>query len=257
VVVTVLAAIFLGEKAEGREWAGMLICSAGTFLCLHFGPRPDEEHIKDHTKHSEDGELAIGSQATLYAYAGIVFVVLVVLLVMEHAHCLGLKMSVTCHYFTLPVATGLAFGLEKVFNTEIGLLMHGHSAEENLARPEIWIMASMIVVLGVLDLYLNLRGAKVLPVQAFIPMTFAFATSLQFFQSMFIFGEFVRVSPADRALSVLGALMALVGTLIIQPPRFAALCPTGGDEELLKESEMPEDDSVATGDLGVAGSVGL
>merc|ERR1719491_1035271 len=49
VVVTVLAAIFLGEKAELREIIGMVTCSLGTFFCINFGPRPSEEHIDAHS----------------------------------------------------------------------------------------------------------------------------------------------------------------------------------------------------------------
>lgn len=41
-----------------------------------------------------------------------------------------------------------------------------------------------------MDFYLNVRAAARMPLQVFLPVSFALATSLQFFQAMCIFGEF-------------------------------------------------------------------
>jgi len=236
-MVCVLAVIFLGEKAETREVMGILTCSVGTFLCLQFGPRPHQDRILEHISSGE-------SQLRLHVYLAFSFSVLLVLLVLEHASYLGLNVNDGCHYFTLPVTTGLAFAVQKVFNTEIGLNMHGRSVGENLAMTFIWWMAAMVAVLGLTDFYLNLRGAKILPVQAFIPMAFAFGTGVQYFQSLVIFGEFSYMGTAHRTISVAGSAMALAGAVMIRPPRWSAVC---GDEVSSDLLESDDDSSSSDG----------
>jgi len=213
VVLTLLAHFFLDEQVQKREVMGMLSCSLGTFLCLVYGPRPSEEE-----RIAEAGQL-YHPQIYYYLLVGLGF--LLGLLLLEHADSFGFpSLPGSVHYFALPVATGLAFGLEKVFNTEIGFV---HAPQEFprgfLTQPQWSAMAAAIAALGVTDLYLNLRGAKRMPVQIFVPTAFAFATSLQYFQSVALFGELNEMTTRDAALSICGALASLVGALSIQPPK--------------------------------------
>merc|ERR1712113_1001636 len=127
---------------------------------------------------------------------------------------------------------GLAFALEKVFNTEIGFITPPENLPTGLiGEPQWTFMAAAIGLLGLMDFYLNLRGAKQMPVQVFVPVSFALATTLQYFQSVFIFGEFKEMDDVHAALSISGALLSLVGALCIQPPRIGLL----GRELLDKE----------------------
>merc|ERR1712007_307079 len=66
-------------------------------------------------------------------------------------------------------------------------------------------------------------GAQRLPVQVFVPIVFAMSTSLQYFQSMFIFGEFSSVDLRTAFLSISGAVLSLAGALFIQPPMFSEM----------------------------------
>jgi uncharacterized membrane protein len=212
VVVTVLAHIFLKDQAGRREWMGMLVVSVGTFLCLQFGPRPNEENIAEHVAEGS------AEQDILHIYVAACLFILAILLAFEHHDFVGFKLDVGWRYFTLPMTTGIAFALGKAFNTELGLRIHGHSQEHNLRSLSVWWMGAMVAFCGLLDFYLNLRGAKVLPVPAFIPIVFAIGTSLQYLQSGFIFDEFSDIPRTSRGLSMLGAAMALLGAVLIRPP---------------------------------------
>jgi hypothetical protein len=140
---------------------------------------------------------------------------------------IGVECSDTCgfpplpervRFVILPVATGLAFGIEKVFNTEIGFVAAPkHFSEDILAYPEWTAMALLIVVLGITDFCLNMRGAQRCPVQIFLPAAFAFGTALQYLQSVFIFGELRSMSTHDIVLSVCGCAASLLGSILIQP----------------------------------------
>merc|ERR1711953_1636214 len=90
------------------------------------------------------------------------------------------------------------------------------------------------------DFYLNLRGAKRMPVQVFAPLAFVLCTSLQYFQSIFVFGELWDLSLVNATFSVLGAFVALLGALIIQPPRLWLLGRELVDDEEIDKTENEE-----------------
>mmetsp|Transcript_72449 Transcript_72449/g.183380 ORF Transcript_72449/g.183380 Transcript_72449/m.183380 type:complete len:338 (+) Transcript_72449:67-1080(+) len=239
VFVTFLAHTFLHEEVRGREALGMAICTLGTFLCLVFGPRPEDIKADDMAQ--------TFYHAQVWTYLGFGLVILVLLLAVEHLGRFGTyHSSKQVHYITLPLATGLAFALEKVFNTEIGFVQTPASLPGLFDTPLWCTMVVSIVLLGLTDFYLNLRGAASMPVQVFLPTAFALSTSLQFFQSIFIFGEFADMTARNAALSIWGALISLGGTLLIQPPRFDLL--TGGhsafeDEDLLEDPNSNDGES--------------
>mmetsp|Transcript_110988 Transcript_110988/g.314830 ORF Transcript_110988/g.314830 Transcript_110988/m.314830 type:complete len:322 (+) Transcript_110988:82-1047(+) len=207
VMVTVMAYVFLREKAGRREWLGMLVVVVGIFLCLHFGPSPNESNI------------AVQQRYWMFVvYVSISLCALGILLVLEHHKLLKCRLDLGWHYFTLPLATGMAFALGKAFNTELGLRMHSHFEEDDTRTRDEWCMGAMVALCGLLDFYLNMRGAKLLPVRAFIPVVFAIGTSLQYLQSGMIFVEFSKIDPMSRLLSMLGAAFAMVGAMLIRPP---------------------------------------
>lgn len=117
-----------------------------------------------------------------------------------------------------------------------------------------WWMGAMVAFCGLLDFYLNMRGAKVLPVPAFIPIVFAIGTSLQYLQAGFVFHEFSGIPQTRRGLSMLGAAMALLGTVLIRPPVLSCQ----GDEQTagLLSSEDSSDEGEDS-DLGEEGNGGI
>ncbi|CAE8603586.1 unnamed protein product, partial [Polarella glacialis] len=181
-------------------------------MCLRYGPM-------------SDGGLA--ESGTVYhpqvlTYIAIGLSVLVFLIVVEHADALGWSSSRGVQYFVLPFATGLGFGLEKVFNTEMGYLKVPETWAD-LQREPLWAtMGVGIALLGLTDFYLNLRGAKRLPVKVFVPGSFALATAMQFVQSVTLFGEFKQMTNYAALLSISGACLSLLGAMCIQPLRLFA-----------------------------------
>lgn len=213
VLVAVLAHFFLNEKVQRREVLGMTSCIIGTFLCLAYGPKPSEEE-----RVAEAGDFY---HPEVYSYLMVCLFSLLSLLLLEHSDLLGLpSLPNAAHYLILPVTTGLAFGMEKVFNTEIGFVRLPADLPMGFFKePQFLTMGAAILALGLTDLYLNLRGAQKMPVQIFIPTAFAFCTSLQFLQSVFVFGELNEMDTKDAVLSMMGACASLVGAVVIQPPR--------------------------------------
>jgi len=242
VVITVLAHFVLHEHVRTREIIGIFFCSFGTFLVLCFGPRR-EEH-----PNAEAGQFY---HAQVFVYLLVAGIILMLLILLEHLEPISGHSFERAHTSlrrtSLPVATGLAFGLEKVFNTELGFLKPPQAIFDN---PAWTAMAAAIAALGLTDFYLNIRGAKRMPVQVFVPMVFALSTSVQYFQSVFIFGELEAMSTAHAALSILGAALSLVGALTIQPPRLELLHTEAallGDQEMraapTSDSSSPSKDS--------------
>mmetsp|Transcript_68153 Transcript_68153/g.197559 ORF Transcript_68153/g.197559 Transcript_68153/m.197559 type:complete len:338 (-) Transcript_68153:278-1291(-) len=213
VLVTILAHSFLEEQVQRRAVIGIFLCSIGTAVCLVYGPRSADIEVAM----LEDGPY----HAQLWMYFGVGLALLVTLLSVDHAAWTKARHGL--HYAVLPLATGLAFALEKVLNTELGYLRAPRSPQEALQAP-LWCgMVASIGVLGLTDFYLSVRGAATMPVQFFVPASFAFGTALQFFQSVVIFDEFAAMTPARAALSSSGAILALIGALLIQPPSLEAL----------------------------------
>jgi len=249
VVLTVFAHLFLQERIHSREILGMALCTLGTAACVVFGPRPDDFSA------AMAGEFH-HSQVAVYLVMGLS--ILAILLVVEHLEALPWCrscVSENVYAFALPMATGLAYALEKVFNTEIGFLKPPERMPLGLFDHPHWAgMVVAIGALGLLDFYLNLRGAKRMPVQAFAPLAFALGTSLQYFQSIAVFGELQHLSPVNAKLSVLGASMSLLGALTIKPPRFWLL-----GRELVHDDEIDKPEKKGRArqgdDCGIGGGV--
>jgi len=219
VVVQVMASTILGEKLSTRQILGMAACTIGTLLCLCFGPvRMEKAHMTSGFQHP---------QVKIYLVAG--GTVLLLLSVFDHADSFYSKcrLSAKCRCFTLPLVTGLAFAMSKVFNTMIGFLSLPH-VNTLLLHPQ-WIgMASAIAILGLMDFYLNLRATRLMSVQVFVPVAFVWCISLQYFQSVVLFAEFDDLNMVQAVLSITGACISLLGALCIQLPRLncTAQAPT-------------------------------
>eukprot|EP00403_Amphidinium_massartii_P042627 CAMPEP_0178446834 /NCGR_PEP_ID=MMETSP0689_2-20121128/41041_1 /TAXON_ID=160604 /ORGANISM="Amphidinium massartii, Strain CS-259" /LENGTH=360 /DNA_ID=CAMNT_0020071737 /DNA_START=75 /DNA_END=1153 /DNA_ORIENTATION=- len=239
-LVTFLSCAVLHEVVKFREVIGMVICTCGTFLCIYFGPNNE-------SRASQARAGNIFHHDLVYSYLLVAGAVLVLLLIVVHLPARqqqGKDKSAekagkaTSHEETdssqvvqcaLPLATGLAFSLEKVFNTELGFLPIERMGESPLSNP-LWLtFVSLIAAFGLLDFYLNMRGARKMPVQVFVPLAFAFSTSMQYFQSVVVFREFDDLATKQRVFSMAGACLSLLGSLCIQPPRLS--CFTAAVEE--------------------------
>jgi len=235
VVLTILAHFFLHERMRCREIFGMTLCTGGTAACIIFGPRPTDfsAAIADEFYHTH---------VAVYLIVGLS--ILAILLVVQHfdalPFCRGC-VSENVYVFTLPATAGLACAFGKVFNTEIGFLELPEGFPLGLVKHPRWTsMLLAIVVLGLLDFYMNIRGAKHMPVQVFAPLTFALCTSLQFLQSVFIFGELQGLSRVNATLSILGACLSLLGALVIQPPKLWLLGRELVDDEDVDKTQNQE-----------------
>jgi len=231
VVVTLLAHFVLHERLHTREMLGVIGCTTGTLLCLCFGPSGDKSNIDPSA-----GEVY---HPLVMSYLTVGGSLLVGLVLLDHAPGSAAEFAKSFRDVALAVATGLAHALEKVFNTEIGYM---RTPESFFDDPTWFGMAAAIAFLGLTDFYLNLRGAKRMPLAVFVPLSFAAATSLQYFQSVAIFGEFSDMQPVDIALSLAGAVLSLLGALCIRPPKLGLL---GASPESSLEIGLavPSDDS--------------
>jgi len=213
VVVTVLACTVLGEKLSARQSLGMAACTIGTFLCLCFGPiRMEKAAMLSGFQHPE---------VKIYLAAGAG--VLLMLFALDHANVFSSKcskLSARCRTITLPLLTGLAFAMSKVFNTMIGFLQQPHmNMNDILLHPEWIAMASAVAILGITDFYLNLRATRLMAVQVFVPVSFVWCISLQYFQSVVLFAEFDGLDTLHAGLSIAGACISLLGAICIQLPK--------------------------------------
>jgi len=205
VVVCVMGHVFLGEHLGRRDARSIAICTSGTILCVMFGPSGDVTPDENRQRH----------QGKVVAYSIVGLLVLGVFLVIAHADSLGWVLASSKLYrFSLPIATALAYAVEKVFNTELGFV----EKPQNIFLEPTWLcMVGMVALLGLTDFYLNMRAAGRMPVHMFVPLSFAFATSFQCFQAMVIFDEFADMSVFCCVMTSLGAGLALAGALLIQP----------------------------------------
>uniref|UniRef100_A0A7S0A4L2 Uncharacterized protein n=1 Tax=Pyrodinium bahamense TaxID=73915 RepID=A0A7S0A4L2_9DINO len=235
VVVAALAHVWLREHVRQREVLGMAVCLAGTALCLGFGPRPRALHSVDE------------QTVAVYVAAGLGLLAVGMLLDCTKDRCCwrGPWAQKACA-FTLPMATGMAYALGRVFNTMLSFVEPPHNLPWGAVHEPLW--ATMLMAMGLLaltDLYLNMRGARQMPAQVYVPTSFALSTALQYFQSLVIFREFQHMGTRHAVLSVAGAFASLVGALCIQPPT-----------EVLSESEhfMSRTEENSCLDHGVLGA---
>jgi len=235
VVVTILAHHFLQERLHRRMIFGMALCTLGTVVCISFGPRPSDftAAVACEFYHPE---------VSVYMVVGLS--ILAILLVVEHVEALSFcrgRMSKNVYHITLPMSTGMAFAFEKVFNTEIGFLEAPKGLPLSLLIHPHWTgMLVAMVVLALLDLHLNVRAARRMPMQVFAPLAFVFCTSLQSFQSVFIFHELRDLSAVNATLSLLGACGSVLGTLIINPPKLRFFGKELVDNEEIDKTERQE-----------------
>lgn len=229
-VVAVAAHFLLGERLGWQELLGIATCVLGTGCVLAFGPGCDEPTA------APPGEL---HHPKVWTYLVFGLAVLTVVLLLEHADAFGVGRGASEWYrcFTLPFATALAYGLEKVLNTELGFL---EMPRDYLPTDPHWFKASAAVAaLGLLDFYLNLRGVRLMAVQVFVPITFALGVLVQYFQSVVVLDEFAWMSRRDVAFSALGAALLLAGALCIQAP-LARKVPLDGGERQSQGAEERE-----------------
>lgn len=203
-LVAVLAHVYLGERITRVSAMGIVLCIVGTVLCLNFGPGPDmhlDKNPRSFFRPSVCMYLAVGAA------------ILACLLLLEHVdeicQCRSHKIR-KMKYFSLPMATSLAYGIEKVFNTGIGFAPH------DWWEPQWLFCYAAIGLLGLMDFYLNMRGVKKMPVQVFVPAAFATGTGICYFQSVVIFRELSYLGWVNFAVSLAGMLLSLVGALCIQ-----------------------------------------
>lgn len=214
VVVCALGHVFLGEHLRQEDVRGISICTLGTVLCVIFGPGGDEGTSSTARLH----------HPKVVAYSVVGLGVLAVVLVIVHADSFPRVTRIwpalpssKLYRFSLPVATALAYAVEKVFNTELGFI----EKPENVFLEPLWLgMVIAVGALGITDFYLNTRAAERMPVHLFAPLTFAFATSLQCLQAMIIFDEFINMSFFGSLATLLGVGLALTGALLIQPSQY-------------------------------------
>lgn len=248
VVVCMLGHVFLGEHLGRGEAHNIGICTLGTILCVLFGP-------------GDDDSLAVGpgdlKHPNVAVYSALGLLALGVFFVIAHGDSLGwLSCDSKLYRFSLPFATALAYGVEKVFNTELGFV----HKPKNIFEHPLWLtMAGMVALLGIADFYLNVRAAKRMPLFIFVPLSFAFSTSLQCLQAMVVFEEFTGMTPLDCSLTWLGVTLSLAGALRIQPPhldareveisevqlmtRIRSEAPITGDAEKVRNCAPPMDES--------------
>jgi len=214
VVVCVMGHVFLEEHLQDRDKRSIVICTLGTLLCVIFGPG-GEEHPSGPPSSTDQ---IYHPKVVAYTIVGLGL--LIVFLVIVHADSFGWLLSSSKLYrYSLPVATALAYAVEKVYNTELGFVQ----MPPNILREPTWLcMVAAVALLGLTDFYLNVRAAERMPVHLFVPLSFAFGTSLQCFQAMVIFDEFVDMTFFCSTMTLLGAALSLVGALLIQPPQFEA-----------------------------------
>lgn len=227
VIVALMAHVFLGERVRCREMVGIVLCCCGTCLCLWFGPPRDSGK-------NVSSNLFYHPQVFLYIAGG--GTLLCVLLLVDHLDCFQCETIEHCRSFFLPLATALAFALEKVFNTELGF-MH---LPKSVRDPGWLFMSTAVAACGVLDFYLNLRGAQRLPIQVFVPLVFAFTTGLLYIQSVMVFNEFEHATVPCKVFSFSGALLSLCGALVIQP--------LGADQASRNHSKVMLEDAEEDGD---------
>lgn len=233
VMVTLFAHIILDEKIHSQEMGGMLLCTLGTAACLYFGPLPSER------SHLRPEEMLSPKVLTYLLLAGSL---LAVLTVIEHKDAVRSLLPKMGQDFLLPFLVALAFCLEKVFNTEVGNVSHVQDLWE---QPKWALMLLFIAGLGLCDFYFNLRGVKHMPVQVFVPISFAFNTVLQYFQGLVILDEFENMKHWRISACMCGALCALVGAICIQPPRLCLV-----DKQLLAVEVNEEPSLQACKDVG-------
>lgn len=226
VVVSLMACLFLDERFQAQQVAGMIACSIGAFVCSYFGPkRADAAAFKNATLHAE-----------ITTYTIVASIVVVALFIFEHLDSISKTCAVPKRFrhITLPLLIGVTFALGKVFNTEIGFLALPSKASFDPS----WVAMSLVIAAcGLGDLYLNLRAARLMDVQAFVPVAFAWCTTLQYFQSVVLFDELKGLSSLCITLSLGGACVSLVGALLIMCPKLLPSRPS-----LIKPEDVPGSD---------------
>jgi len=119
------------------------------------------------------------------------------------------------HNLALPFAAALAFGMEKVFNSELAYV----AMPQDVLHQPLWIsLVGGVAFFGLIDFYLNLRAAQYMPLYVYVPLSFAFGTCVQNFQSLVILSELADMKVYYAAFTLLGASLALIGALVIQSP---------------------------------------
>jgi len=211
--------IFLGrwwlkEKRGGRyEALGMVACFLGSFITAFFGPY--------YAKHNGSPlKLMYPPKVVIYLVSGQVF--MMVLVVCDHLHAFRSFHSFRVRRFTLPCVVALSYKLQKVYQTELSYTTLPKVLDD-------WGSLLGIIWLTLLNLYLTVRMARLLPVRSSTSIAFASTTTVQLFQSIFVLEEFDEVSALHTALTLVGVLLVCAGAFYLE---------VDGKEEILVEETL-------------------
>jgi len=213
VMMSFFGHIILKEKVGPREVIGISLCLVGAVLCVWFGPG----------SHAGPVDTSTLFHPRVWAYACVGGGFLTALMILVHMESFGCSLPTNKLYrCALPVATSLAYGIGRAFNAELGFVQ----MPKDLLQEPLWLtLSAFVVIMGLLDFYLNMLAAQRMSVQIFVPIAYAFGVSLQCFQGMWVFQETKDMTQTACLVTVLGIVFALIGASVIH------LCATPDAEE--------------------------
>lgn len=237
VMVTSLAHLILHERATLHDLVGMSLCISGTLCCLSFGPQKSSQQHEKPLAHEK-----------VVVYLAVGLVVVSFLSVLEHWAKMKEQLPQALQHLVLPFISACTFCTEKIFNTEAG---YAPSLSILFSNSQWCLVIAGVVVLGAFDFYYCLRGIEYMPVHIFVPVSFAFTTTLLYIQGLLVLDEFQGMETYHIVCSMGGAFTALIGALYIRPPALV-----GVQEQLLRvEPDVPVVSSgTACANLGISHS---
>lgn len=216
VIMLVLARVFLRESLLLRDLPWVTGCMLGTVLCIWYGPYRGEDGEEQHT--------VVSTKVSAYLVIGLCLVLLLVLL--EHSRAETCPKAHRVRHLTLPFNISLTFALEKVLNTELGVSI-AHKPTSGVVvsawQMKIWWASITVAIdaLALLNFYLTVRCARLLPVRVSAPLGFAFGTCLQLFQSIAILDEFRTMDLFRKAMVLLGTCLSFLSAFCLEMSRIA------------------------------------
>lgn len=231
-LTTILSRIFLDGQMRASQILGVSLCMLGSVCCMLSAPTGQTMEFA-----RPSGDLA--PKVLIYMLASVVVILVLMWIECTSSRCPQPQWQI----LVIPFLSSYAWCLEKVLNTELGF---APSLQDLWLIPKWAAMVFGILAIGVFEYYYSFRGLKKLPVQVFVAITFAFTTPLQYLQSLVILDEFQTVAPTQAALAMTGAIVALIGGMLVTLPTFdqPVLSTTGTDlkEDLLTHA-IPEERS--------------
>jgi len=253
VIMLGLARVCLGEPAGPKDLLAVSLCVAGSFLCTWFGPY--------RTEGSESTTYIFTSKVVSYVWIGCGIVL--GLIIFDH-----MAKARSIRGFNLPFVVASSYSLEKILNTELGFFKWQEDISQNLGLIGTLIA---VVALGLLNFYLNMRRAKLLPAMSSTMCVFACATAIQLFQAICILDEYSGAEATRVIVSLVGAALSFGGAFLLEGRRVSleadadvcmhGLTPDGDlsqsdpgvdqdlEEETLEVGHEPEETDEATAPL--------